>query len=692
MRDCSFAKIFVTFVFTLVFTAAAGAGQGDLPRSALPGTLAVEEVQRFVLPEVDTEKLLAEDALRENTGLPVPSRFAENIPASITPATGGTWEELEAGSKLWRIRIASPGALSLSLAFDRFDLPVGASLWVHDVNGANVQGPYTSKNRNTAGGLWTAVVPGDELVAEMYVPAGNDAEIAISSINHGYRFFGESDTDGTLKRGSCNINVVCPEGDPWRNQIRSVARITVSCFDGTSSCLCTGQMVNNTAENNIPYFLTAQHCIESESDAPSIVAYWNFQSPTCNDFSGGSLSENQSGSTWISSYSLDSGSDFTLVELDQSPDPSWNVYFSGWDARDQTPESTTTIHHPSGDQKSISFDYEPPTITSYDSSLSPGNGFFWRIADWDEATTEGGSSGAGLFDDATGRCIGTLSGGYAACGNDDPDWYGRFASHWTGDGTSETRLSDWLDPLNSGVLFLDGKNGPTFSELWLIPAVASIAGVPPTYWSSQVTVVNPTDATRSAAVYFVENGEEWPGELLSGPHTIASNATLYLEDPLQGKSPATGLLYVAVDAEGAAVFCRTSTPAPGGGSYGQGQPGILLSSASSTTELILPLLNSAPGKYRSNVGFAQTSEGSYRVLVEIYSAAGSLLAQTEFQQKAAWRQVNDIFKTMGIANSEVEGGWARITLVYGSPSFWTTYATVIDDSTGDPTYVLPVAP
>ena len=46
---------------------------------------------------------------------------------------------------------------------------------------------------------------------------------------------------------------------------------------------------------------------------------------------------------------------------------------------------------------------------------------------------------------------------------------------------------------------------------------------------------------------------------------------------------------------------------------------------------------------------------------------------------------------MGIGRAEVEGGWIRVRLVSGSPSFWTTYATVIDDTTDDPTYVFPVA-
>jgi hypothetical protein len=533
------------------------------------------------------------------------------------------------------------------------------------------------------------VVLGDELVAELRVPAGKEAELEITSVNHGYRFFGEHEPGAAAKRGSCNVNVVCPEGDPWRDQIRSVARISISGI-----YLCTGTLLNNTAEDLTPYMLTAQHCLEQANEASSVVAYWNYQSPQCNDFAGGNLSQNQSGSTFISSYPFDTGSDFTLVELDDQPQPSFNVYYSGWDARDIIPNATTTIHQPSGDEKSISFDYDPPTVTSLYEDPSPGNGLYFRIADWNVGTTEQGSSGACLFNSTTKRCVGTLSGGAAACGNDDPDWYGRIYRDWTGAGTPATRLSDWLDPLTSGVLFLDGKNGTGVGtqETWLIPAAASLPGVPPTDWKSQVAVVNPTTATRTASVYFVASGQAWPGELLSGPHTIAANSSLYLDDPLLPENPTSGLLYVTVDGTGTAVFCRTFTPAPGGGTYGQGQPGILLSSASSATELILPLIHSAPDVFRTNVGFAQTSTGTMQVQVQIYSAAGALLAQKSYSQAAAWRQVGNIFGNMGIGGANVEGGWIRVTLISGSPSYWTTYATVIDDNTDDPTYVLPVAP
>ena len=60
-------------------------------------------------------------------------------------------------------------------------------------------------------------------------------------------------TYGSDDSGSCNNNVICPEGDPWRDQIRSVAMITVG-----GSGFCTGQLINNCANDGTPYFLTAE--------------------------------------------------------------------------------------------------------------------------------------------------------------------------------------------------------------------------------------------------------------------------------------------------------------------------------------------------------------------------------------------------------------------------------------------------
>ena len=691
-------SLLVAIAVIVVATGNATAAFGGLPPSALPGAKALEEVQQMVMPQVDVESLLADDVLREGAGRPVAPRYAQGLPVTWTPDNSGTWETLADGSHIWRLRITSPGALSLSLGLSRFELPAGAALWIHDTEGAQVQGPYTVANRNAAGGLWTAIVLGDEVVVELELSSGarRVPELEISSVNHGYRFFGAHGAAADLKRGSCNVNVTCPEGNRWRDQIRSVALIAFT--SGGQGFICTAQLVNNTAEDDTPYLLTAQHCIDAPEVAPTIVAYWNYETATCDDFFGGDRSQNQSGATLVASLPQSTESDFALVELDQQPDPAFDVFFAGWDARENPPQASVSIHHPGFldfDQKSISFDADPVTVTSYLGTTSPGNGNFLRVADWDVGTTEKGSSGACLFDEQSGLCVGMLSGGFAACGNDQPDWYGRLHRQFAWGATPESRLSDWLDPLGTGALFLTGKDPGTktrTTQAWLIPAAGSAPGVGTSNWKSQITVTNPSGETRNALVYFVEKASKWPGTLLSGPHMITPDESLFLDDPLLAENPTSGLMYVVVDGDGTAAFSRIYNLTTDGATFGQGMPAIPLNLATNSTELILPLVHSGPGHFRTNVGIIQTSSGVFGVNISIYSRSGELLAEKGYQSKNAWWQINDIFGKVGIGDLTVEGGWIRVTLVKGSPAFWTTYATVIDAQTDDPTYVQPVAP
>ena len=131
-------------------------GPGDLPRSAFLAVQPIDSIERHEVPRFDAEALRAEDAERERSGLPSP-RVGKVLRVEYTLDTSGTWEVLADGSRLWRIRIASPGALSLSLTMSTFHLPEGARFWVHAADGSGVQGPYTKSNRNAVGGLRTAV-------------------------------------------------------------------------------------------------------------------------------------------------------------------------------------------------------------------------------------------------------------------------------------------------------------------------------------------------------------------------------------------------------------------------------------------------------------------------------------------------------------------------------------------------------
>jgi len=445
-----FVAALVSLITALASAAAAGAAQPIHPLAWVHADrLAPEEaVPLLTVPPVDRAAAALEDIARGEAGLP--PRFAIPTSVTVTPETSGSWDAAPDGSLVWRLRVRSPAASSLNLGFTQYGMPPGGALYVYSPDRGQWLRPFTDADNTSHGELWTPVLLADALVVEVDLPAGTrDAlQLHLGQVNAGYRYFGAKTTSAP-ESGSCNVDVVCPDGDPWRNEIPAIARISISGI-----YLCTGFMVNNTARDQRPLFQTANHCGLNSGNSGTLVAYWNYQTSVCGGTPDGSLADNQSGSTWRAAYSP---SDFTLVELSRSPDPAWKISFAGWDNTGADAANATCIHHPNADEKRISFEYQATSTTSYLGNTSPGDGTHVRVFDWDKGTTEGGSSGSPLFDQ-NHHVIGQLHGGYAACGNDLSDWFGKFAVSWNGGGTSSSRLRDWLDPGNTGATSLDTLN------------------------------------------------------------------------------------------------------------------------------------------------------------------------------------------------------------------------------------------
>lgn len=428
------------------------AGQGAPPRSYSQTVLPLATVQQVVLPAVDTQALLAADAAVSRPG---PLTYAVPRSVEITPQTHGTWEDLPGGDRLWRLRFSVPGATDLNFGFTRYALPIGATLHILSAVEEYYQGPYTARDTKAHGQLWTPAVPGDSAILELYLPAEASTEVmlVLTQVSAGYRdLFRRLPRE---KQGACNNDVNCPVGNPWRNQIRSVGRFSIG---GTG--LCTGTLIMDVSRSFRPFFLTANHCDVTPGNASTVVVYWNFESPTCGALDGGSLADNQTSATFRAARA---DVDVALLELDDRPAVASRVFYSGWDRSGAVPPGSVGIHHPEGDEKAISFNDDPLT-TSNSCIGTGGRNTHWRVDNWEDGTTEPGSSGSGLWHPVTQRLVGFLSGGQASCANPGGhDCYGKFSVAWNGS-TAATRLRDWLDPQGTGPLVVNGANPPIIRD------------------------------------------------------------------------------------------------------------------------------------------------------------------------------------------------------------------------------------
>lgn len=448
MKNCSAQKILI--IFMLMVAPGAFFGQG----------LPLDEIDLVEMPLQNNKALLkAEEEAREPGR---PNHFAVALDVEISPETHGNWTE-EDGDALWQLRIKSNSAKSLNLGFSNFSLPENAALLIASPDGKTTLPPFTAADEDNHGELWTPMVPGDEIVLELRVSSSHKSEVdlKVTSVNHDFTGWGAPSSSSAS--GACNLDVVCGEDDGWdivdphRDIIQSVGVYTIN---GTLTC--TGALINNTAQDCTPYFLTANHCGINSGNAPSVVVYWNFENSECrqpNSAASGQEGDGQldvfnTGAVLRANYQP---SDVTLIELDDELNESANAFLAGWNRQDESFDTAIAIHHPNTDEKRISFENDPGSITGYLEDNTNPSGTHVRVEDWDVGTTEPGSSGSPLYDQDE-RIIGQLHGGYAACSNNDPDWYGRIHISWEGGGTSDSRLKDWLDPNNSGVMTLDGKS------------------------------------------------------------------------------------------------------------------------------------------------------------------------------------------------------------------------------------------
>ena len=456
-----------------------GSSQNQLP--SLSKVFFDKNIPLTMISAPDLNAIHEEDLTRDKNGMLY--RIGVDRPTNITLNNTGLWKTFPNGDRQWQMYIKSPGAEAISFLFEVFKMYGSSTLDIQDLSGKRLHNTLTSKDVESHFMQNAALCFGDEMIMTLYEPAHTKtSDIFIDRIIYNYRATGNPNAQKINESDACEINVNCtPVGNNWQDEKRGVARIYV--VEGGGGGWCTGSVVNNTALDCKPLFLTALHCGQNATAANmnQWKFYFRYESTNCtNPNTAGTLNDYFITGCVRLSDSNDgggnSGSDFLLVQMGTLANQAttittmkstnFNCYWNGWDANTTATTGGACIHHPAGDIKKISTFNGTTVSSTWGGSVSNTH---WRVT-WSansngHGVTEGGSSGSPLFNNSSGRIIGTLTGGSSYCtALNSPDKYGKMSYHWLNNGTpTNERLKTHLDPGNTGLLVLNGSSNPCSS-------------------------------------------------------------------------------------------------------------------------------------------------------------------------------------------------------------------------------------
>ena len=405
------------------------------------------------MPPFDVQEELRIDSLNESD-LRSGFRFAYKFITDYNRYNSGVTFTGPDGTRVWRLGIYSPGALSINVLFTEYELPEGAQLFLYNEDQTQILGSFNHLNNSELNLLPVSPIQGDRLIIEYQEPANASFQgrLTVGEVNHGYRSLrGLEPGDNTSLIGK-----IPP----------------LACYQDGTNVGCTGTLINNTDNDGKPYLLTASHCLNKqftmknpdyEKIAGSIVCFFNFNSPFCDPILRGT-EEMSTASTYFKA--VNEMADMALLELTATPPVYYRPYYAGWNAQEVGPAPYTCIQHPQYSVKRISIsdeDLAPFTLT--DPNMIFYKNAHWHVKTWEVGYTASGSSGSPLFN-ADGEIIGALSGGQSSENSPKDDYFFSLMKPWDAIDTPERQLKYWLNPSNDETKVCEGldpyKSAPCF--------------------------------------------------------------------------------------------------------------------------------------------------------------------------------------------------------------------------------------
>jgi len=416
----------------------------SMPSAAAPAQAKAARVEALKLPadavatviRLGAPPAAAVEKMKQDNGRAKAKRvqvgFGRELPdAAAADSRSLKWAPVEGGfAARWQVTSAEAKALRVGLVATK--LALGLELRFTGTGAPDtVYGPVTEADLARFAGTtyWSPVLEGDTATIELFVPGASVPDIAMRVSGLSHLVVSAADPKAELKAigdsGFCEVNFICRAASDAALARTGKAEAKITFTENSSTFLCSGTLLNSAGGQFIPYFYTANHCIDTQSVASTLSAWWFYESTACGT---NSLSPNFTQTFGGAAFLYgDDPTDVTFLRLNQSP-PS-GVIFSGWDAAMiATGTPLTAIHHPAGDLKKVSLG-SMGGYTVPDSKTIP-----YIQSNWNSiatGVTEGGSSGSGIFTAGSGEYVfrGGLLGGPSSCSapaSDRFDWYSRF--------------------------------------------------------------------------------------------------------------------------------------------------------------------------------------------------------------------------------------------------------------------------
>lgn len=347
------------------------------------------------------------------------------------------------------LRVRSPEAISVRFS-GHLKLPAGTMVTFYRTDPSGQVSIIDSFNASNKGfeekQFWSPHAIGEHIGVEIRLPRAQSKEdvvLELFTIAHRFRLPHSSVINAL--QCSNHEEIQCAIDDQKISDANAKAALRVTFESGNASYSCSGTLMNVPGDGEdvyIPYVITAAHCISTEQEASSVVAWWNYQTATCTSsaisseftltFGGADLLAT------VESY------DQTLIRLHE--DPPAGAAFSGWWVTDVgTGETGSGAHHPDGTSKKF---FSGTTIGNFNVTICDPDDNCTLVVDaiqmrMDDGTSEPGSSGSGMRiyndDEDDSLFVGVISGSDSECNNGLTS-FGAFHHFYPS-------ITTWFDPI-----------------------------------------------------------------------------------------------------------------------------------------------------------------------------------------------------------------------------------------------------